>query len=73
MSDSTQCCVLSGRGLCHGPIPLPEKFHRVWCVCVCTWVRVCVCMCGCVCGVCVCVCHFVWSSPIIFSAPKVSR
>jgi len=24
MSISCECCVLSGRGLCDGPIPLPE-------------------------------------------------
>jgi hypothetical protein len=26
------CCVLSGRGLCDGPIPHPEECYRVWCV-----------------------------------------
>jgi hypothetical protein len=24
-----ECCVLSGRGLCVGPIPRPEEFYRV--------------------------------------------
>jgi hypothetical protein len=24
--------VLSGRGLCDGPIPSPEVFYRMWCV-----------------------------------------
>ena len=28
-------CVLSGRGLCDGPIPRPEEFYRQWCVIVC--------------------------------------
>jgi hypothetical protein len=32
--------VLSGRGLCDGPIPRPEESYRLWCVCVC------VCECG---------------------------
>jgi hypothetical protein len=27
--------VLSGRGLCDGPIPRPENSYRLWCV----WVR----------------------------------
>jgi len=55
----TQCCVASGTGLCHGPIPHPEESYRVQCgVCVGVGVCVCVCVCGvCVmCGVCgVCV------------------
>jgi len=25
-----ECCVLSGRGLCDGPIPLPETSYRMW-------------------------------------------
>jgi hypothetical protein len=25
-------CVLSGRGLCDGPIPRPEESYRLWCV-----------------------------------------
>jgi hypothetical protein len=28
-----ECCVLSGRGLCDGPISRPEESYRV-CVCV---------------------------------------
>ena len=28
------CCVLSGRGLCDGPIPRPEESYRLWCVLV---------------------------------------
>jgi hypothetical protein len=27
--------VLSGRGLCDGPIPRPEESYRLWCVSVC--------------------------------------
>ena len=27
--------VLSGRGLCDGPITRPEKSYRLWCVIVC--------------------------------------
>jgi hypothetical protein len=27
-----ECCVLSGRGLCDGPIPRPEESYRLWCV-----------------------------------------
>jgi hypothetical protein len=26
------CCVLSGRGLCDGPMTRPEEFYRVLCV-----------------------------------------
>jgi hypothetical protein len=33
ISVSCDCCVLSGRGLCDGLIPLPEESYRV-CVCV---------------------------------------
>jgi hypothetical protein len=29
MSVSCECCVLSGRGLCVGPITLPEESYRV--------------------------------------------
>jgi hypothetical protein len=32
ISVSFECCVLSGRGLCDGPIPRPEE-----CVCVWNW------------------------------------
>jgi len=33
-SVSCECCVLSVRGLCVGPITLPEESYRVWCVCL---------------------------------------
>jgi hypothetical protein len=33
MSASCECCVLSGRGLCDGPIPCSEESYFV-CVCV---------------------------------------
>ena len=39
MSVFCEYCVLSGIGLCNGPIPRPEESYRV-CVCVC----VCVCV-----------------------------
>jgi hypothetical protein len=32
ISVSCECCVLSGRGLCDGPIPCPEESYRVLCV-----------------------------------------
>jgi hypothetical protein len=32
-----ECCVLSGRGLCVGPITRPEESYRVWCVWVWSW------------------------------------
>ena len=32
MSVSHECCVLSGRGLCVGPITRPEESYRLWCV-----------------------------------------
>jgi hypothetical protein len=32
--------VLSGRGLCDGPIPRPEESHRMWCVSECDEVKV---------------------------------
>ena len=35
VSVSGKCCVLSGRGLCDGPIPRPEEPYRLWCVIVC--------------------------------------
>jgi hypothetical protein len=35
MSVSCECCVLSDRGLCGGPITRPEKSYRLWCVIVC--------------------------------------
>ena len=37
---SCEWCVLSGRGLCNGPIPRPEESHLLWCIIVCdleTW------------------------------------
>ena len=37
MSVSSECCVLSGRGLCIGLITRPEDSYQV-CVCVCVWV-----------------------------------
>jgi len=39
MSVCYDRCVLSGRGLCDGPIPLPEESYQV-CVCVCVCVSV---------------------------------
>jgi hypothetical protein len=39
MSVTCECCVLSRRGLCDGPIPRPEESYRV-CVCVCVSVSV---------------------------------
>ena len=35
MDVCCECCVLSGRGLCDGPIPCPEESYRLWCVIVC--------------------------------------
>jgi hypothetical protein len=35
---SCECCVLSGRGLCVGPITRPEESYRVWCVWVWSWI-----------------------------------
>ena len=32
---SCECCVLSGRRLYDGPIPLPEESYWLWCVTVC--------------------------------------
>jgi hypothetical protein len=32
--------VLSGRGLCDGPIPRPEESCRVWCVSECDQVKI---------------------------------
>jgi hypothetical protein len=32
MSVSCECCVLSDRGFCDGPITRPEESYRVWCV-----------------------------------------
>jgi hypothetical protein len=33
-AGACECSVLSGRGLCDGPITRPEKSHRLWCVSV---------------------------------------
>jgi hypothetical protein len=35
MFASCECCVLSGRGLCDGPITRPEESYRLCCVTVC--------------------------------------
>jgi hypothetical protein len=35
MSVSCEFCVLSGTGLCDGPIPHPEESYQLWCVSVC--------------------------------------
>jgi hypothetical protein len=32
--------VLSGRGLCDGPIPRPEDSYRLWCVSECDQVNI---------------------------------
>ena len=32
MDVCCECCVLSGRGLCDGPITRPEESYRLWCV-----------------------------------------
>jgi hypothetical protein len=32
--------VLSGRGLCDGPIPRPEESCRLWCVSECDQVKI---------------------------------
>ena len=34
MSLCCECCLLSGRGLCDGPITRPEESCRLWCVIV---------------------------------------
>jgi hypothetical protein len=40
MDVSFECCVLSGRGFCDGPMALTEESYRVClCVCVCVCVR----------------------------------
>jgi hypothetical protein len=48
MSVACECRVLSGGGLCDGPIPRPDESYRLWCVCVCVCVCVSVCVCVCV-------------------------
>jgi hypothetical protein len=35
MSLCCECCVLSSRGLCDGPISRSEESYRLWCVNVC--------------------------------------
>ena len=35
MDVCCECCVLSGKGLCDGPITHPEESCRLWCVVVC--------------------------------------
>jgi hypothetical protein len=35
MFVSCECCVLSGRGLCDGPITRPQESYRLWCVIAC--------------------------------------
>jgi hypothetical protein len=40
MSVSCESCVLSGRGLCDGPIPRPEESYRLWCVSQCDQVEI---------------------------------
>jgi hypothetical protein len=32
--------VLSGRGLCDGPIPRPEESYQLWCVSECDHVKI---------------------------------
>jgi hypothetical protein len=32
--------VLSGRGVCDGPIPRPEESYRLWCVSECDQVKI---------------------------------
>ena len=36
LSDSSECCVLSGRGLCVRPIPRSEESYRLY---ACHWMR----------------------------------
>jgi hypothetical protein len=40
MFSLVQCFVLSGRGLCDGPIPRPEESYRLWCVSKCDQVKI---------------------------------
>ena len=35
MDVCCECCMLSGRGLCDGPITRTEKSYRLWCVVLC--------------------------------------
>jgi len=32
MSVFCECCALSDKWLCNGPLTRPEEFYRVWCV-----------------------------------------
>jgi hypothetical protein len=34
---SSECYMLSGRGLCVEPITRPEESYRVWCICAWSW------------------------------------
>jgi hypothetical protein len=40
MSVSCTVFVLSGRGLCDGPISRPEESYRLWCVSECEQVKI---------------------------------
>jgi hypothetical protein len=40
MFVSCTVSVLSGRGLCEGPIPPPEESYRLWCVSECDQVKI---------------------------------
>jgi hypothetical protein len=40
MFVSCKVSVLSGRGLCDGPIPRPEECYRLWCVFECDQVTI---------------------------------
>jgi hypothetical protein len=40
MFVSCTVSVLSGRGLCDGPIPLPVESYRMWCVSECDQVKI---------------------------------
>jgi hypothetical protein len=40
MFVSCTAFVLSGRGLCDGPIPRPEESYRLWCVVECNQVKI---------------------------------
>jgi hypothetical protein len=40
ISVSCTVFVMSGRGLCDGPIPRPEESYRLWCVSECDQVKI---------------------------------
>jgi hypothetical protein len=40
MFVSCKVLVLSGTGLCDGPIPRPEESYRLWCVSECDQVKI---------------------------------